>query len=188
MHAGSWQRGLPCLATLPAMCKRCPKSCSSRSVELLSCVKRPLCLGMTRKCVGACGEMSLNARLVSSSYMMLAGISLEMILSKIVGASLPAALQACCHSAAWHQAKCATKTDSRPILRQGIHCVERVGWDHPDSAASFAAFSSDMARICKPPRFFPAAPKILKLGRTRGNLPLINADVDTALSILKEVL
>ena len=104
MPARPWHRGSPCLATLPAMCKRCPRSCSSCSVDLLSCVRRPLCLGMTRKCVGAWGEMSLKARLVSSSYMMVAGISLEMILSKMVGPPLPAALQACYHSAAWHQA------------------------------------------------------------------------------------
>lgn len=63
--------------------------------------------------------MSLKARLVASSYMIVAGISLEMILSKMVGPPLPAALQACCHSAAWHQANVPSERIAYPNYMHG---------------------------------------------------------------------
>ena len=52
-----------------------------RLVTFPSCVNPSLNFGMTRTCTGACGLISRNARTFSSSYTMLEGISLFMILS-----------------------------------------------------------------------------------------------------------
>lgn len=54
-------------------------------------------LGMTRKWTGACGLMSRKASALSSSNMMSAEISFEMILSKIVGAPSSAFLSSLQH-------------------------------------------------------------------------------------------
>lgn len=48
-------------------------------------VEPALTLGITRKWTGACGLLSSNASALSSSYSTFAGISFDMILSKIVG-------------------------------------------------------------------------------------------------------
>lgn len=44
----------PCRATLLATTRRCPRSCSCPSLLLLNCVRPFLCLGITKKCTGAC--------------------------------------------------------------------------------------------------------------------------------------
>jgi len=68
---------------------------SCLSFEAFDSLLRPSrCFGMTRKCVGACGEMSLKARQVSSSKMTSAGICLATILSKRVGSPASAAFSA----------------------------------------------------------------------------------------------
>lgn len=56
--------------------------CRSSAFERL--VRPSRFLGMTKKCTGATGAMSLNAKQRSSWYIMLAGICPETILSKIV--------------------------------------------------------------------------------------------------------
>mmetsp|Transcript_17075 Transcript_17075/g.54461 ORF Transcript_17075/g.54461 Transcript_17075/m.54461 type:complete len:218 (+) Transcript_17075:112-765(+) len=65
---------------------RCPRMSFWSSRALLSMVRPSRTLGMTRKCVGATGAMSLKARHLSSWYTMLAGIVPSMILSNMVGA------------------------------------------------------------------------------------------------------
>lgn len=58
---------IPCFATLPAICKMWPSTGSFFSVELLSWVRPSLCFGMTRKCTGACGLMSLQWHMATVS-------------------------------------------------------------------------------------------------------------------------
>ncbi len=76
------------------------QSRESNSVDALLLYMKRLSihtLGMTRKWTGACGLTSRKASALSSSNMMSAGISLEMILSKIVGAPSSAFLSSLQH-------------------------------------------------------------------------------------------
>ena len=60
----------PCFATLPAICKMWPSTGSLFSVELLSWVRPSLCFGMTRKCTGACGLMSLQRHMATCAALL----------------------------------------------------------------------------------------------------------------------
>mmetsp|Transcript_466 Transcript_466/g.893 ORF Transcript_466/g.893 Transcript_466/m.893 type:complete len:231 (-) Transcript_466:501-1193(-) len=62
----------------------CPRIALCSALANCSCVKPLRTFGMTRTCVGATGAISRKASTSSSSYTTSAGISLAMILSKIV--------------------------------------------------------------------------------------------------------
>ena len=64
-----------------------PNSAFWSSLALLNLFKPSLILGITKKCVGPCGLISLNAIHKSSSKIISAGISLATSLSKKVGAA-----------------------------------------------------------------------------------------------------
>ncbi len=92
--------------------------------------------------------------------MMVAGMSLEMILSKMVGPDVLAAL----HVEQMHHGM-ETCSISIVMVRAGHAVCPLRGVAYPDAAASFAAFSSDIALVCKEPRLIlNTVPELLKTG------------------------
>ena len=72
-----------CLAIVPAIRKRCPSIGSSRALACCNWSSFPLFFGTRRTCVGAQGDISLNAKHSSSSNTFVEGIFPAIILSKI---------------------------------------------------------------------------------------------------------
>mmetsp|Transcript_28886 Transcript_28886/g.65305 ORF Transcript_28886/g.65305 Transcript_28886/m.65305 type:complete len:202 (-) Transcript_28886:464-1069(-) len=72
----------------PATRSRCPRIYSWSAAAFLSCVNPSRRFGITSRCTGAAGLMSLKTRHRESSYTTSLGISLLMILSKMVGSAV----------------------------------------------------------------------------------------------------
>lgn len=138
---------------------RWPRVALSSSVACCNCVRRPLTFGIRITCVGAVGEMSRNARAMSSSYTLVHGIFPATIFSNRVSSAAAAMVRAGTRSlkSAERATGAATARDLQARRRRkqemtGLREVTRPKWRAPSTKQrlrnSTERLVSQQAHIC----------------------------------------